>query len=234
MEPITITGTETGTGIMTTPTKKPQAMKTSMSNNIFKSFSITQKKYDGFEHVFVANSGQPDSVNEVIPVGAWSLDRFKANPVIMYNHNGYWSNDPDDIIAKGEAFIEGENLMIGIKKYDSTDHAQKIKQKVNDGFLNTVSVGFIEKSPGEIVTVGDQQVYKYSSTELLEVSIVGLPADPKATRVKSIGNTITAPTPVEVQETKPVSKNSDWIIALKKWSIERGRVLFIKQNHEKK
>lgn len=205
-----------------------------MSNNIFKSFSISQKKYDGFEHVFVANSGQPDSVNEVIPVGAWNLDRFKSNGVVLYNHAGYWGNNPDDVIAKGSAFAEGENLMIGINKYDSTDHAQEIKRKVSDGFLNTVSVGFIEKSPGEIVTIGDQQVYKYSNVELLEVSIVNMPADPKATRVKSIGNTITAPTPVEVEKTKIVSKNSDWIIALKKWSIERGRVLFIKQDHEKK
>ena len=205
-----------------------------MNNNIFKSFSITQKKYEGMEHVFVANSGQPDSVNEVIPVGAWGLDRFKSNPVILYNHNGYFGNNPDDIIAKGEAFAEGEQLMIGIKEYDKTDHAQEIKRKVSDGFLNTVSVGFIEKSPGEIVTVGDQQVYRYSSVELLEVSIVNMPADAKATRVKSIGNTITAPAPVKVQEPKIVSKNSDWMIALKKWSIERGRVIFTKQNHEKK
>jgi len=143
------------------------------------------KSASGSNHVFVANSGKPDVQGEMIPANAWNLERFNKNPIILYQHSGYFDDDPDNVIGQGHAYRSNGMLLLEILKYDSTDHAQEIKRKVDEGFINTVSVGFVENSPGNQVEIDGKSVYKYSDVELLEVSIVNIPADANATRIKS-------------------------------------------------
>lgn len=123
----------------------------------------------------------------------WILDNFNANPVIAYMHNAYGDSlclapNPDDIIGKGRAYMDGEELMIDItfEPADINPTAEKVFRKMLFGSLNACSVGFIGHSghwgEGEEARGAENETYYYDSQELLEVSIVNIPSNPNALR----------------------------------------------------
>jgi HK97 family phage prohead protease len=176
---------------------------------------VSTKKYDGYENVFIANSGQPDAVNDQVNAAGMDLDRFNKNGVVMYQHNGYYSADPDHVIAKGSVWREGDALMLGIDKWDTNELATEVKRKVDEGFINAVSIGFIVKK-GRYDD--EDKIYYIDKAELLEVSVVNIPADPKAVRVKSIEveapeKKVEAP---ELSETELKKKKTDVELYLRK------------------
>ena len=139
------------------------------------------------EHIFIASTSAPDRHKTVLNQKNWQLDNYNNNPIIGYMHNVYGNgcNDPDpsDVIGKGRAFFEGGDLRIGIIFDDQDEKAQKVESKVDRGFLNTVSVGFIEVGDGHRGNEDDDEdkdLYYFHGQELLEVSIVNIPSNPEA------------------------------------------------------
>ena len=139
---------------------------------------------------FVASDNSVDSYGTVIPVDKWDLTRFASNGIIGYMHDVYgdsWtkSADPDDVIGKGEAFIEDEKLIVRItfEPADLNEKADKIFRKLQFGSLHAVSVGFRATKKGHM---GDEErgedpkVYYYAGQELLEVSVVNIPSNANA------------------------------------------------------
>lgn len=166
-----------------------------------RALELSEKKFEGFENVFVANSGGLDAVGERVVAKGMDLDRFNKNGVVLYQHAGYYSANPDVVIAKGSVWEEGDRLMLGITEWDiDSDLGSEVKRKVDKGFLNAVSIGFIERA-GEY---DKDKNYIITEAELLEVSVVNIPADKDAIRVKSIdtpGEEDSAPTSeIEVQK----------------------------------
>ena len=140
---------------------------------------------------FVASDGSRDSYRTVLNVDGWDLKRFNRNGVIGYNHGISYSNDPDNIIGKGKAYLEGtgkdRKLMVDIEFEPAgiNELADKVWAKLQFGSLNAVSVGFrpIGKGTfgkGEEGPGGANETYYYAGQELLEVSVVGIPANPNA------------------------------------------------------
>lgn len=140
---------------------------------------------------FVASDGSRDSARTVLNQKGWDLTRFNKNGVIGYQHDIYggWDNDPDKVIGKGRAYVEGERLLVDItfEPEDINPLAEKIYKKVLFGSLKAVSVGFLpigrgawgkgEEGPGQ-----ERETYYYAGQELLEVSVVNIPANPNAVR----------------------------------------------------
>ncbi len=139
---------------------------------------------------FVASDGSVDSYNTVLPVDKWSLERYKKNGIVGYMHDVYgesWtkSADPDDVIGKGEAFIEEDKLIVRItfEPASLNERADKIFRKIQFGSLHAVSVGFRATKKGHM---GDEDrgentdVYYYGGMELLEVSVVNIPSNANA------------------------------------------------------
>lgn len=135
---------------------------------------------------FVASNGSVDSYGTVLPVGNWDLSRFEKNGIIGYQHNVNWTGDPDDVIGKGTARVDGDNLLVEIEfePADLNEKADKIFRKIMFGSLNAVSVGFRsskghwgEESRGE-----DPDIYYYDNMELCEVSVVNIPANADAVK----------------------------------------------------
>jgi HK97 family phage prohead protease len=95
------------------------------------------------------------------------------------------SADPDDVIGKGEAWIEDEKLIVRItfEPADLNPRADKIFRKLQFGSLHAVSVGFRATKKGHM---GDEEhgedpkVYYYAGQELLEVSVVNIPSNANA------------------------------------------------------
>lgn len=139
---------------------------------------------------FVASDNSVDSYGTILPVDKWDLSRYKRNGIVGYMHDVYgdsWTKaaDPDDVIGKGEAFVENDQLIVRItfEPADLNEKADKIFRKLIFGSLHAVSVGFKPTAKGHM---GDEErgedpnVYYYNGQELLEVSVVNIPSNPNA------------------------------------------------------
>lgn len=117
-----------------------------------------------------ASTNATDRVGDIIVTEAWSdggLENFKANPVILFNH------DYDQPIGKAVDItaIEGG---LGL---EATISDPKIVNLIELGILNAFSVGFI---PKDMEYDRDSGGFVIKKAELLEVSVVSVPANQEA------------------------------------------------------
>lgn len=140
---------------------------------------------------FVASDGTRDSYGTVLPVSEWDLTRYNGNGVVGYQHKVYGYGDepdPDYVIGKGQARIEDGQLIIDVEFEPEglNKIADKVWRKLQFGSLNGVSVGFYASGghwgEGEENYDGSSPTYYYEGLELLEVSVVNIPANPNALR----------------------------------------------------
>ena len=104
---------------------------------------------------FIASDNSVDSYGTVLPVDKWDLTRYQNNGIVGYMHDVYgesWtkSADPDDVIGRGEAFVEGDKLVVRItfEPASLNEKADKIFRKILFGSLRAVSVGFRATAKG--------------------------------------------------------------------------------------
>jgi len=112
------------------------------------------------------------------------LERFKANPVMLYMHDRYrlmpigkWTN-----IA-----IEGDQLTAEPEFDDNDPVAQQVKQKVENGTLRAASVGFdvIATSSDPSMLIPGQTRSSVTEWEPYEASIVDIPGNRNALRMRN-------------------------------------------------
>ena len=134
---------------------------------------------------FIASTAGADRYGDIIEQSGWQLDSYRKNPVILFNHN------PQEMsIGKGAVEVVDNALMIDIEFDMDDERAAKIARKAQKGYLNAVSVGFnpIESTPR--ADLPDGHFAKgvsgnyFSKAELLEVSIVTIPANSEAVAAK--------------------------------------------------
>ena len=147
-------------------------------------FSFITKKLnrENGTYSFVASTENSDRYGDVINQKGWSLEAYNRNPVVLLNHN---SNSLP--IGKGKVEIKDGQLMIDVEFDQEDELARKVESKVKNGYINAVSVGFnpIESKrrselPKEHKAFGKRGMY-FEKSELLEVSIVTIPANSDAT-----------------------------------------------------
>lgn len=140
---------------------------------------------------FVASDGTRDSAGTVLNQDGWRLERFNKNGVIGYQHKVYgsWSDtdNPDNVIGKGYAYVKDGKLLVDVEfePAEINELAEKIYQKLLFGSLKAVSVGFLPVGRGqwgkdEESLDGKNPTYYYAGQELLEISVVNIPANPNA------------------------------------------------------
>lgn len=166
--------------------------KTTMGKIVYRTITDEVRKAedkDSRRVTFVASDGTRDSAGTVLNQSGWSLDRFNKNGVIGYQHNVYggYGDNPDNVIGKGRAYVEGGKLLVDVdfEPREINELADKIYQKILFGSLKAVSVGFLPQGKGkwgkgEESLDGDKPTYYYAGQELLEVSVVNIPANPNA------------------------------------------------------
>jgi hypothetical protein len=137
---------------------------------------------------FVASTYDKDRHGTILNQKNWNLDNFNANPIIGYQHNVYGDDmcnppNPDDQLGIGRAYIDGDELLIDVtfEPADINPLAEKIFKKIQFGSLNAVSVGFVPLR-NEKGNHGEQREdgFYFHGQELLEVSVVNIPSNPKA------------------------------------------------------
>lgn len=152
---------------------------------------------------FVISDASKDRHRTVLNMDGWDLDPFNRNGIVGYQHNLYGdmcnAPNPDDVIAAGRAFVDG-NLLIGRTTFEDRDLnevADKVFRKVLLGTLKSTSVGF---NPLEDGTYGEgeeargaaNETYYFGKRELLEYSVVNIPSNRNAQKRKMRDNTASA------------------------------------------
>jgi HK97 family phage prohead protease len=119
-----------------------------------------------------------DRYQEVIQASGWKLDNYRRNPVIQNSHQY-----GDVMFTLGKALrteVQGNEL---VQRWQFAVNENPIAKVTYDlykgGYLNTSSVGFIPLK-WENGTKETPYRRKFIEQELLEVSAVGIPANPNA------------------------------------------------------
>lgn len=129
---------------------------------------------------FVASTDAIDSYDEIVEQD-WMLDRFKANPVILFGHDSRSLpiGKALDVAVVEENGRKQLEATIQLVSADANPLAEQVWNSLNEGSLRAVSVGFIpndyrfEKRDG-------REVFVLSKNELHEISVVPIPANPEA------------------------------------------------------
>lgn len=134
-------------------------------------FLELQKAKDG-GLVAVASSNSIDRHGEVVDNNGWDLKAYKKNPLILWAHD----HSIPAIGLSAKTWVEGAGkkaqLMIKPVFHDVTEQAKALKTLVDMGVLKALSVGFKPLESPDGVT--------FTKNELLEVSLVNVPANPDA------------------------------------------------------
>lgn len=129
---------------------------------------------------FVASDETVDRYGDVIRASGWQLDNFRRNPILLFNHNT--SNLP---LGKVEPIAVEGNALVAHAEFSPPGRSgftDSIWALIGDGVINAVSVGFLPLADPLPIYDAAKQVtgFEFVSQELLELSVVNVPANPNA------------------------------------------------------
>jgi hypothetical protein len=159
-----------------------------------------------------------DRQGEIVEPDGIDLANYLANPIVLYGHcYGGIESIPVGRAVSMEIVHEGDKKSIKAQWIwqadDVTPLISAVRKSWERGFLNTVSIGFM---PGEY----DGNTIKTS--QLLEFSVVPVPANPQALRLNGF-------TDAEVKALTPEVTPADLIADLEALvDVKEGRVLSTK------
>jgi hypothetical protein len=133
----------------------------------------------------VASDETIDRYNECIKADGWVLDNYQRNPVIQNSHQ---YGDLLHTIGKAvsTAVVKGQLQQRWQFATDVNPIAKIAYGLYKGGFLNASSVGFVPiewtngSGASDRADAQGEPVRTYTKSELLEVSAVGIPANPNA------------------------------------------------------
>lgn len=142
------------------------------TNDIRRDFFLEIEKAKDGSLVAVASTNSIDRHHEIVDNNGWDLKAYKKNPLILWAHD----HTIPAIGMSAKTWVEGTGkgakLMIKPVLHDVTEHAKAIKALVEMGVIKALSVGFRPLESPDGVT--------FTKNELLEVSVVNVPANADA------------------------------------------------------
>lgn len=155
-------------------------MDTAIAETTRKIIITHVKEVKGRERVlqFIGSTELPDRDNEVIKASAWKFEQYIKNPVVQWAHD--YANPPIGKTLRISQNQKNETIFeIEFADRETYEFADTIFKLCKGGFLNATSVGFmpIDWVDGKKDTDPRRT---YEKVELLEISIVPVPANPEA------------------------------------------------------
>ena len=133
------------------------------------------EKGDGLE--FVLSDGTVDRYGDIVEAEGWDLRNFKKNPIALFGHSsgfpiGTWAN----------LRVEGGKLLgrLVLAAKGTSDRIDELRGLLEQGILRAVSVGFRPLDSDPIDPKQPWGAQRYKKMELLECSLVSVPANPAA------------------------------------------------------
>lgn len=125
---------------------------------------------------FIASSATEDRYGDTVQPRGIDTTNFASNPVILFGHK---SSELPVAKATRTWVDEQDRFMVDVEfMRDGVDaFADKVKTFVKEGFLNAVSIGFIPvEQKARHNKDGEFLGYNFLKSEILEISIVPIPA----------------------------------------------------------
>lgn len=164
-----------------------------------------KKTNDGIYTAYASTIKRDRSGEIVLPQGCTNMTEYvKQNPVIFYDHNWIMGQGGEESLPVGKALTlsANEQGVITTFRFSSLaekegEFANKVKQLVDDEILRALSIGFIPKkwiyNQDEIanamkennIPVEETPYAIISEWEILEYSIVGVPANRESLMLNS-------------------------------------------------
>lgn len=128
---------------------------------------------------FIASTGEVDRAGDVVDQQGWELARYQQNPVVLLSHQ--WHLPPVGKALK--TWVENSRLMARVQ-FAPTPLGRELALLHADGYMGAVSVGFrpLEWEIRRDARTGFPVGLHFHRQELLEISVVSLPANPEALR----------------------------------------------------
>jgi len=130
--------------------------------------------YDG---TFVLTTGNVDRDGDIIEPDGLDVTAFLKNPITL------WQHDHKNPVGTWENIRHETGRWVADLKLATTNLANMTRKLIQEGVLKAVSVGFLPKENGyERIEDedGNFKGYRFLKTELLEVSLVSVPANAEA------------------------------------------------------
>lgn len=169
-------------------------MKTNIKELLNKKIEIVSK-IDSVDDkkktvTFVLSTSDIDRHGDIVEQSSWQLENFKSNPVFLEQHksNEFSLGQFEELWFESDENNEGNTKLMGRVKFATEiyDRAKIAFELVKEGFMRTVSVGFI---PHDVDYNEEADAFVLKDCELLEVSLVSVPANSMAL-VKAKGSGI--------------------------------------------
>ena len=127
---------------------------------------------------FVLSDETPDRMGDVIMADGWELTNFQKNPIALFGHNssfpiGKWKN-----LLVVDKQLRGH---LELAPAGTSERVDEIRKLIDADILRAVSVGFRPKE-SRPRPESDWGVF-FTKAELLETSLVSVPANPNALAV---------------------------------------------------
>lgn len=132
------------------------------------------QKIDGL--TYVLTDGSIDAESEVIDIATLNINRFVRNPVALAYHDSRW-----EVGRWKNLRFQDSKLLADLELIDDG-----VKSMVDKGLLNGASIGFILPDRNiEDTYIDNRSVRVLKNAEIVEASIVPIPSNPNALRVKT-------------------------------------------------
>ncbi len=128
---------------------------------------------------FILSDDSVDRMGDVIDAKGWQLDKIKTPPPVLYNH------DKGEQLGSWTKIRQVGNQLIAQISWADFTHWPKgnfIRGLVRGGHLRTVSVGFRPQAREPLTKEASKEFgpFRFTKSELLEASLVSVPANPNA------------------------------------------------------
>jgi HK97 family phage major capsid protein/HK97 family phage prohead protease len=131
---------------------------------------------------YILSDESVDRYGDVISADGWNLKNFKSNPIALFNHN------PNAIVGAWENVRIEAGRLVGRLKLGlpgTSPLVDEVRRLVEQRILKAVSVGFkpIKAEPLDAKADPDWGPFRYVQQELVECSLVAVPANPNALQI---------------------------------------------------
>lgn len=140
---------------------------------------------------FRASTPAIDRHGTIVKPDGIDTTNYDKNPVFLWAHDGYdtFAGPPsmDSVIGRVPSHEKAENyfdIVAEFAPYEVNPYGEKALRMVRAGFLNAVSIGFYPLEEGQLIVDG-KNIPAYLRSELLENSLVPIPANPDALHISN-------------------------------------------------
>jgi HK97 family phage prohead protease len=137
-------------------------------------YSPQEKASSGKTHRFVISTSAVDRSGDTIDQNGWDLKAYRKNPIVLAFHDAnQWPVGRANKIS-----VEGGRLVAEVQFAD-THQGRTAKSLVESGMLRATSVGFVPTEAKASSEKGRLGGYDFKKQELMEFSLVPVPANPE-------------------------------------------------------